>query len=281
VLSVVVVAAAQASPAADRVGVNASGRSSTAGFSKALFVDVATVAGYTRHSFDGDEGTWDGPAYHASLKPSSGGTTSIGWGVTFDLLSHVSAQKLAERWALSFSNWSVVDRGAASMPHVVGGRRVGTIAGVMLLTQSPGSDGAAFKSAFAFPLCKGVVGVAHFASVGGSTRTAGPNGTYVVDDGTDIQVWNRTHIADSLKTVSLDGYLPAAHVTATARGRVVSGRVTDCVGHPMPAVAVTVGSTHTKTTSAGAYSARVTRSGRVTVGVTAGGGTARRTVTVR
>jgi hypothetical protein len=215
------------------------------------------------------------------LKPSSGGSTSIGWGVTFDLASHVSPQKLAERYALNISNWPVVQLGPASIPHVVGGRRVGSIAGVALVSQAPGADAAAFKSAFGFSLCKGVVGVAHFATVGGSTRAANPNGTYVVEDGTDLQVWNRSHVVESLKTVTLDGYLPVARVTATAHGRAIAGKVTDCVGHPMPAVTVSAGAAHAKTSPTGTYVLRVAKAGAVTVRVSAGGGSAQRTLRVR
>jgi hypothetical protein len=261
--------------------VNGGGRNPTRTFSTTLYVDVALVSGYTRKSFDGDNGSWDGPGYHASLKPSLAGATHLGWGVSFDLASRMSLEAFAKRYALDFSNWHVLQQGPRAVPHVIGGKQVGTINGLMMLTQAPGDNAAAFDSAVAFPLCKGVIAVAHFSTLTPSSNSPNPFGTYLVDDGTDVQVWNRDHISASLDGVALNGYLPAARLTATARGRSVQGVVSDCVGHPMPKVAVTVGSTRAVTNGSGSYVARVAKPGSYVVSVTAGGGSARRAVRVR
>lgn len=77
-----------------------------------------------------------------------------------------------------------------SVPHLVAGVQVGTLSGFMLLTQPPASNAASFKSAVAFPLCKGVIAVAHFNSLAPSNNNPHPFGMYVVDDGTDVQAWN-------------------------------------------------------------------------------------------
>jgi len=283
VLAVVFVAAVQAAAGdtVEHVNVNGGGRNSTNSFAKTLFVDSTVVSGYTHHSNDGDEGTWDGPGYHATLKPTMGGMTSIGWGVTFDIASHVTPADLAKRYALNIGSWQTLQQGAMSVPHLVGGAKVGMLRGVMLLTQAPGSNAASFKSAVAFPLCKGVIAVAHFSSLGPANNNPHPFGMYVVDDGTDVQPWTRDHVRSSLDGVALNGFLPVTRLTAAARGRSVHGVVSDCVGHPMPGVTVKVGTVSARTTPAGAYTARVARAGAVVVSVSAGGATARRTIRVR
>jgi hypothetical protein len=265
----------------DHVRVNGAGRNSTNTFSTTLFVDVGLVSGYTRQSFDGDSGDWNGPGYHASLKPTSTGATHMGWGVAFDLASHTSLENFAKQFALDFGSWRILQEGPRSIPHMVGGKKVGTINGLMLLTQAPGDTASAFDSAVAFPLCKGVIVAAHFSTLTPPTNSAGPNGAYLVDDGSDVQAWNRNHITDALDGVVLNGYLPVSRLSAVARGRTVRGVVSDCVGHPMPAVAVKVGPTRAVTTATGAYSAHVARPGSYLVTVSAGGGSARRTVRVR
>ena len=272
---------AAAAGTVDHVRVNGGGRNPTRTFSTTLYVDVALVSGYTRKAFDGDSGRWDGPGYHASLKPTLAGVTHLGWGVAFDLASRLSLEAFDKRYALDFGTWQVLQQGPRAIPHLIGGKQVGTINGLMMLTQAPGDNAAAFDSAVSFALCKGVIAVAHFSTLTPSSNNPHPFGTYLVDDGTDVQVWNRDHISAALDGVALNGYLPAARLTATARGRSVQGVVSDCVGHPMPKVAVKVGSTRAVTSGSGSYVARVARPGSYVVSVTAGGGSARRTVRVR
>jgi hypothetical protein len=278
---VLAVGAWAAAGTVDHVRVNGAGRNSTRTFSTTLSVDVALVSGYRRVSFDGDEGNWDGPGYHASLKPSSTGATHMGWGVAFDLASRFSLEKFAKHFALDFGSWRVLQEGKRAIPHMVGGRQVGTIKGLMLLTQAPGDNAAAFDSAVAFPLCKGVIVAAHFSTLSPGTNTAGPLGNYVVDDGTDVQAWNRDHISTALDGVVVNGYLPAGRLTATARRRAVQGIVSDCIGHPMPAVAVKVGKSRALTSASGRYKVHVAGPGSYVVTVSAGGGTLKRTVRIR
>jgi hypothetical protein len=238
------------------------------------------VSGYARRSFDGDEGNWDGPGYHATLKPTLDGVTHLGWGVTFEVASEISLEGLAKRYALDIGSWRVLQQGPKTIPHVINGRTVGSITGLMLLTQAPGDTAAAFSSAIAFPLCRGVLGVAHFSTLTPSSSGANPFGSYVVDDGTDVQAWNRDHVTAALDGVVLNGYLPATRLTAAARRGSVQGVLRDCVGHPMPGVAVKVGKARAVTTASGSYRARV-RAGSYVVSASAGGGSVRRVVRVR
>lgn len=265
----------------DHVPVNGAGRNSTQTFSTTLFVDVALAAGYTHRSFDGDEGNWDGPGYHATLKASLAGTTHLGWGVDFDLASRLSLQDFAKQHVLNIGSWRVLQEAPRAIPHLVGGKQVGMINGLMMVTQAPGANAAAFASAVSFPLCRGVIAVAHFSTLTPSNNNPNPFGTYVVDDGTDVQVWNRDHVTAALDGVVVNGYLPAARLTATARARKVQGLVSDCLGQPMPGVAVLVGKTRAVTSVSGTYVARVPHAGSYVVSVSAGGGSARRTVRVR
>src|SRR3954465_1136067 len=273
-LAALVLTQAAAAGGVEHVNVNGAGRNSTNTFSKTLYVDVAVVSGFVKHSNDGDEGSWNGPNYHASLKASEGGPTSIGWGVDFDIAAHVTPLALARKHALTFGSWHVLQHGPLLVPHLVGGRKVGTLHAVMLLTQAPGSDATAFSSSVAFSLCKGVVVEVHFGSQGPSTSEPYQAGRWIMEDGTEVQPWTRDHLRAALDGVALDGYLPVGRVTAAARGRAVSGRVTDCLGHPMPGVTVLAGTAHAVTKADGAYAVRAASAGSIVVSASAGGGSA-------
>ena len=279
VVAVFVFVQAAAAGTIERVRVGGGGRNATHGFSTALFVDVSVVGGYTHVSNDGDEGGWDGPMFHATGKPDVNQQTHLAWGVGF--FTNKTLKDVVRGEVLRVGSSPIVQQGPMAVPHFVGGRRVGAIAGFMMVTQAPGSTAAAFSSAVAFPLCHGAVSIAKFHIVAPATNAAQGFGTYVVDDGTDVQAWDRAHIVDSLKGVVLDGPLPAGRLTAVVRGRVVTGTVRDCAGHPAPGAVVFVGKKRAVTTAAGAFTVRVAAPGSYLVSVTSGGGSARRTVHVR
>jgi hypothetical protein len=273
VLLVVVASAAAGVTGRARVGV--SGRNDTRGYSAALWVYLDSPATYRKGCCtDTDSGEWLGPQYQATDNASLNGDSSIEWRAIFD---RRSGSALSVARANLVQNWTTVATEHVAVPHLVGKLKVGTLAGTAIVTKSPASSSAQVEGALVFPLCPGLHVVADFDALKPFAEPTGTGGTYQVD-GVEASTWNREQVETSLHGVSLVGYLPVAKVTATRSGGVVVGRVTDCVGQPMPGVTVRAGGAHAKTTATGRYRVPVRVGGPATVVVTAGGATASRHV---
>ncbi len=273
-LAAVVLAAGASAEVTQRAQVGVSGRNATHGYPAALYVVVKSPPDYQADccSYDGDGGTWIGPPYRAENKPTFGGDTKLGWGAYFD--TKASGPEDAARRSFVFKGWSDVSKDAIDVPHTVRGRQVGAIPGIAVIARSRGSSSSAFEGAVGFPLCPGLHVAVYFSSSTPLTDGTGIYGKYLVN-GTVVSTWNLQQLETALAGVSLDGNLPAGKVTARASGRVVSGSVTDCVGHPMPSVSVRGGGGATKTTTSGSYRLRVKHGGLVRVTAAGGGRTVR------
>jgi hypothetical protein len=217
----------------DRVLVGSPGQNATPGMPTTLFVSVSMLPDYrATNPFDGDSRMWEGPDWHVSDRT---GKTTLDWQVTFD--NGVGSAGAMATKAL-VQDWKVVARPAIQVPHVVRGRKVGTIRAVALLTEGPGDNNAQYESVLAFELCKRVFVAADFALLTPvADYAASPAEPYLVE-GTPSGDWNRARAVDALGTISLDGYLPAGRVTARAAGRTVTGTVRDCRNHSMPGIQV-------------------------------------------
>jgi hypothetical protein len=209
-------AAAAAKP--DRVLVGKPGQNATPGMPTTLFVSVSMLPDYraTNH-FDGDSRMWQGPDWQVSDRT---GKTTLDWQVTFD--SGVGSAGAMANKAL-VQNWKVVERPAVQVPHVVRGRKVGTIPAVALVTEGPGNNNAQYEAVLALGLCRGVFAAAQFALLAPvADYAASPAEPYTIK-GMPSGDWNRAHALDALGAVSLDGYLPLGRVTARAAGRSITG----------------------------------------------------------
>lgn len=272
---VAVVATASASAeVTQRAQVGVSGRNATHGYPAALYVVVKSPPDYQADccSYDGDGASWKGPPYGAVKKPSFGGDTELGWSAHFD--TKASNAENADRESFTFKSWPDVSKDSIDVTHTVHGRQVGTIPGVAVIARSPGSTSAAYEGAVGFPLCRGLFVAVYFSTTKPLNDDTGIYGKYLVK-GTVISTWNLQQVQTALTGVSLDGNLPAGKITAHARGRVVSGVVTDCVGDRMPGVIVRGAGTSTRTGVGGAYRFAARRAGVFRIVAVGGGRTVR------
>jgi hypothetical protein len=254
----------------DRVVVG--GSNTTRAFSRALFVTVTTLPDFRRTGFDGNSGGWEGPVCDFSPNPRLSGPISLTWSVGFD--DDVRSAEQAAREQLTFE-WTTIESEPIAIPHLVGGREVGTIPGFFLLTDSRGQTGY-HESALGFPLGRGVYAAAEFWSRGNALECTVRGGA--------VASWHRDTARAALRQVRLEGNLPPSRVTARARARSVSGSVADGFGHPSAGVAVRLEHrTGTRwrsvrsgrTTAGGAYSLRARRAGLHRVVASLAGASAR------
>jgi hypothetical protein len=253
-----------------RAQVGVSGRNATHGYPAALYIVVKSPPDYQADccSYDGDGASWKGPPYSAVKRPSSGGDTELGWSAHFDTKS--TSAEAADRGSFTFKSWPDVSKAAIDVPHIVRGRQVGTIPGVGIIARSPGSTSAAYEGAVGFPLCRGLFVAVYFSTTSPLNDDTGIYGKYLVN-GVLVSTWNLQQLQTALTGVSVDGNLPAGKITARATGHVVSGVVTDCVGHGMAGIIVRGAGASTKTGAGGAYRL-VARSAGVVRIVAVGGG---------
>jgi len=264
-----VLATSAAAGVTGRARVGVTGRNDTLGYSPALWVDVASPSSYrTGCCTDVDSGEWLGPSYQASDNASIHGNSSISWRVIFD---RRPGNVTAVADANLVQHWRTVATEHVSVPHLVGRIKVGSIPVTAIVTRAPAASSAQVEGALAFPLCPGLHAVADFDVLKPYAGPTGTGGTFRVS-GTAASAWNRQQLDAALRGVSLVGYLPVHRVTAVKDGTTISGRVTDCLGHPMPGVTVSGGGATAKTDDAGMY--RLTAARASSVAVTAGGATA-------
>lgn len=278
ILGCAVVAGFASAGVTQRAQVGVSGRNSTHGYPASLYVVFKSPPDYNAGCcYDGDGAEWRGPRYVAEKKPDFDGDTKLDWGAYFE--TRVSTSEQAARESFIFKSWVDVSKTTVGVPHVVNGREVGTIPGVAVMTRSPGKTSAAFEAALGFPLCRGLFVSALFSATAPLNEETGLYGKYLVN-GVPVSQWNRTQLETALQGVSLEGNLPAGKVNVRASGRVLSGVVSDCVGHPMPSVRVHVGATSTRTSGIGAYRLRLRHGGLVRV-IAVGGGRSVRSAPIR
>jgi hypothetical protein len=258
------------------------GRDATRGLSAKLYVEVLVEPNYQKVSFDGDSGTWQGPPYHSTKNPNLGGHASVSWTAYFD-----RGISVANAMAKHFTHgWPKFQAATIDVPHVVNQTRVAIINGQWLLTKNPGINSTQFEGVLTFPLCRRVVASVEFDflepfqavdNLGGQYRVTLPIGDK------DAFSFNRDNAILAPTYVALDGYLPAASITAgppnvvlpNSPRHTITGFVRDCTGALMPSVPVHAGSVKGRTNGAGLYVLHLPKAGYYRVVATAGGATVR------
>lgn len=224
----------------DRIILRATGGNDVAHYSTGLAAVAVSPPEYTRGCcYDSDGGEWRGPRYQATGLASLGSDSTIDWTVGVAVRAGDTRAALIANLT---HDWPVVSEGVQQVEHRVNGRAVGTIAGYWLLTRSTfyGADDASMEAAVGFPLCDGNTAYAKFSLLKPSGNSAGGAmgyGEYRIN-GMRPTDWNAEKGMESIRGVRLEGNRPAKRVTAAARGRRVSGRVSDCNAHPLAGLAV-------------------------------------------
>jgi hypothetical protein len=248
-----------------------------------LIVAFAAPAGYS----SGFGGAWKGPQWKSATGDGDAGLTVNVGGEP----SARSAEQAARKKLSSYTSWKAVASGPIAVPHLVKGRKVGSLKGFFLILHNPdkGYEGW-YHAAIGVPLGKGYPIVA--ANFG--ITTPSDDATQTIE-GKTPSVWNRQVIDQALRGVAVDGNLAARTIQAQVRpiepccNARISGRVTDALGHPLVGVKVTLrkhaqepccGAT---TTATGAYVLNVPKSagtGAFVLSVTAAGSSLTKTIRI-
>jgi len=226
VVALTAAASAAAAGGIERVQVGVSGRNATAGLSPSLYVDVPVVADYRESKFDGEQGDWQGPDYHAT-QSSDTGRTDLSFRSVFD--NHVGSAAAMAAKGLVHATWQRDQTGAVRVPRVLGGRAVGSVGGVLVVYEEPIEGSARWEAVLSLTLCHGVYGAVDFYADAPPEDTSGTAGQYLVGS-TPAKQWNHDHALAAVGGVKLDGPLPGGNVAAHASGSAVVGRVADCGG---------------------------------------------------
>jgi hypothetical protein len=224
----------------DRIGLRGLSGNPTDHYSPSLAIVAVSPPEYRRGCcYDFNGGEWVGPRYQATGRPSLGGDSKYNWTVGV-------AVKAGKTRAALIANlthdWPVVSEGVRQVPHRVGGRAAGTVAGHWILTRSPidGADDARMEAAIGVSLCDGNTGYAKFSLLLPSGDSAGGSqgfGEYLIE-GTPPTAWNSAKAMQAIRGIRLEGNRRSTRVTAVRRGAAVVGKVLDCSSHPLAGLTV-------------------------------------------
>ena len=237
-----------------------------------LSATITTLSQYTREGFDGDSGSWRGPTCVPRGRLDLAGPLSLTWGIgVYTATSAVQAGEQARTF-----DWKAIESTSVRLPHVVGGRTVGTIPATLVVTDSAGPTGY-HESSVAFRLVGN-------RWVAGEAWSRGNTFSCVVDGDGAVDEWHRRVAREALSGIRAEGNFPPSRVTARRSGRRVGGSVRDVNGHPLVAAPVTLerrrgtgwrAVSRTRTNAAGAYVLRLRAGGPHRVAASSGGVTAR------
>lgn len=248
----------------DRIGLRGQSGNPTDHYAPSLAIVATSPPEYKRGCcYDSNGGEWVGPRYQATGRASLGGDSKYNWTVG------VAVKAGATRAALIANlthDWPVTSEGKLQVPHRVGGRSAGTVAGHWILTRSTfyGDVDAQMEAAVGLPLCDGNTAYAKFSLLLPSGDSAGGTmgfGDYLIN-GTRPTVWNAAKAMQAIRGIRLEGNRPSTRVTAARRGAAIAGKVLDCSSHPLAGLTLRLerrtGSTWTaagsgKTDAAGSY----------------------------
>ena len=248
------------------------------GYPASLTVVIDSPPDYVRDFIGrgGNDGSWKGPRYQATMLASLGGEAGLGWSAGI-YRTPSNRQTIIDNLV---HDWAPILEGTEPIERRVGGRDVGTLTGTWVLTQgTPMAGEARYEAGLVFPLCgrTAYLGISALTPAGDSAGGAMGFGQYRMANGQAPTVWNREQVLATIRGVSVEGSLPAGRVAARAAGRRVAGSVLDCNRHAVAGMRATlerrngrrwVRTASGTTTAAGTFSlpARAAGTYRVVVG---------------
>jgi Carboxypeptidase regulatory-like domain len=228
-------AAASTLSAVNRVAV--AGPGVTRAFPTGVAIELHAPPNYTSESAEGSHGTWLGPAYWATENPNIGGHTSIQWDVRF---VHGVKSTKAVAWAGLKMGWPYLRKDPIGVPHVVGGRVIGTIAGFSVTTRGEGPNDASYEGSMAIPVARRAYARVRFVLDQPPSDSAGSAGKYLVNGEESPSAWEHGQVFWSFSGARLVGRLQPKKVLVGVRGTVVHGRVHDYFKQPVPGASLTL-----------------------------------------
>jgi hypothetical protein len=129
--------------------------------------------------------------------------------------------------AAGWANYQQVGAKKRTVRHVLGGRRLGKMAAYSAVDQQAGL--ARTQAALVIDLGRRVKATILFNFTDPQTDSDSSGGAITVN-GLPASVWNLRAAELAMKSIELEGPLPISRVTARARGRTITGKVTDIAG---------------------------------------------------
>jgi hypothetical protein len=228
-------AAARTASAVERVAV--AGPGVTSAFPKGVAIELRAPPDYFSQTVNGTSGTWLGPEYWASGNAKLRGRTSIQWNVRF---VHGFKSPRPAAWAGLKMGWPYLRKDPIAIPHVVGGRVVGTVFGYSVLTKGNAPEDASYEGSLAFPVARRAYARMRFVLDQPPSDSAGSAGTYLVNGQVSPSAWEQGQVFWAYTGARLIGRLPPKKVLVGVRGTVLHGRVHDFFKHPVPGARLTL-----------------------------------------
>lgn len=251
----------------DRVQVGVPG-TVTRAYATSLSLRLNIPSGFTRECcYDFVSGAWSGPLIHYASDPGRTSLSQVAWEVHF---SRTSRSLAAVARGAGSANYPQVSARKRTVRHVLSGRRLGTVPAYSAVDQQAGF--ATAQAALALDLGRRVKATILFTFTE-PQADADSSGGAVTVNGLAASAWNRRAAELAMKSVELEGPLPISRVKARARGRRITGKVTDIAGDALGQAKLVLqrqsGGWHTvakgKSTLAGTFSLKARSSGRYRV----------------
>lgn len=182
------------------------------GYPAPVTVAIATPPGYT----NGFGGAWTGPRWK---NPSAEGNAGISVNVGGDPSARSAERAARNKLGSYVASWTVVASGPIAVPHVVRGRKVGSIQSFFLILHNPdkGYEGW-YKAAIGVPLGKGYeILAADFL-----TTTPSDDASTTIE-GKPPSVWNRQAIEQALRGVAVETQASPTSARCFGKRATVSG----------------------------------------------------------
>lgn len=198
------------------------------GYATDVTVAFTAPAGYTVPG--GGYESWVGPLY-TNLATGDQSESRLDFDVHPDFSASSAEQAGREKIGTDIGGipTNEVRSGPIDVPHVIGGRKVGSIKGFVVIRRATRAEYEGwYEAAVAFSLGKGYPILA--ADI--DTTAPGDDSNETIQ-GALPSAWNLQAVEEAVRGVAVEGNLAPSKVTARVRGGQVAGRVTDGLGHPV------------------------------------------------
>ena len=218
----------------DRIQVGQPGNAATKGFAPSLAVVLNSPPELSRVCcYDESSGAWGGPRFQASGNAGRGGQSRVEWVVSYER-SAASMSALAGRAA--WRDGREVARGTLRIPHVVAGRRAGTLPGYYLI-EAEAAPSARHLVVVVVRMGRRLNALVVYDLAAPFSDSAGDDGVFTVD-GARPSEWNRRQARAIVSRVGVEGDLPPGVVSASVVAGKIEGAVRDDFGHPVSEIPV-------------------------------------------
>lgn len=208
----------------DRIQVGVPG-TVTRAYATSLSLRLNIPRGFTRDCcYDFTSGAWIGPEVRYAGSPGRTDLSRVSWEVRF---ARTGRSLASVARAAGWAKYPQVSAKKRTVRHVLSGRKLGTVPAYSAVDQQAGF--ATTQAALVIDLGRRVKATILFTFTD-PQADADSSGQAITVNGLAASAWNRRAAELALRSVQLEGPLPISKVKATARGRRITGKVTDIAG---------------------------------------------------